>query len=96
MDGNLSVSKSLVIFYSTEVDHTLKKENMTMKIQGEIKGNNKSALKEHFLIPCEIRQITEAFLESLHLNSAKINIEDYYQLTGLGKLTRELQKVLKC
>ena len=27
-------------------------------------------------------QITEAFLESLHLNSDKINREDHYQLTG--------------
>ena len=54
-----------------------------MKIQGRIKGvgNNESTLKEHFLISCEMRQISEAFLESLHLNLAKINREDHYQLT---------------
>ena len=46
-----------------------------MKIQGGIKGigNYESALAEHFLILCEISQITEAFLKSLHLSSNKIN-----------------------
>ena len=55
-----------------------------MKIQGVIKGigNNESAIEEYSLISCEISQITEAFLESLHLNSDKINREDHYQLTG--------------
>ena len=55
-----------------------------MKTQGGIKGvgNNSSALEEHFLVSCVMSQITEAFLESLHLNSAEINREDHYQFTG--------------
>ena len=46
LDGNLSVSKSLVSFYSITVDHALGQENKSMKIQGGIKGvgNNESAL----------------------------------------------------
>ena len=59
-----------------------------MKIQCEIKGSNESALKEHLSTSCEIGQMTEAFLEFLHLNQAKTNRDDYYQLTGLGELTR--------
>ena len=77
LDRNLSVSKSLVSFCFIGVDYALEKENnnMSMKIQGRIKGirNNESALVEHFLILCEISQITEAFLKSLHLSSNKIN-----------------------
>ena len=95
MDGNLSVSKSLVLFCFIRVYHALEQENKSVKIQGGIRGNNESSLKEHFLISCEMRQITEAFLESLHLNSTKINREDYYQLTGLCELTRELRKMLE-
>ena len=43
LDGNLSVSKSLVSLYSIGVDHALEQENKSMKIQGGIKvvGNNK-------------------------------------------------------
>ena len=77
-----------------------------MKIQRGIKGIGSidSALEEHFLISCEMSQITEAFLESLHFNSDKINREDHYQLTGrtnkritynVGKL-KEVMKSLWC
>ena len=61
-----------------------------MKIQSGIKGkgNIESALEEHFLISCEMSQITEAFLESLHFNSDKIN-------NWLGELTRELRTMLE-
>ena len=83
VDGNLSVNKSSVSFCSIGVDHALEQENKSMKIQGEIKvmGNNESALEENFLISCDMSQITEAFLESLRLNSDKINGQDHYQLT---------------
>ena len=89
MDGNLSVSISLVSLSSIEVDHALEQENKSIKIQGAIKeiGNNEFAMNDHFLISCEMSQITEAFLESLHFSSVKINREDHYQLTG--ELTRE-------
>ena len=58
---------------STGVNHTFEQENNSIKIQGGIKGvgKNESALEEHFLISCEMSQITEVFLESLHLNMAK-------------------------
>ena len=49
----------------------------------EKRGRNKeSALEEHFLISCEMSQITEVFLKSPHLNSTKVNREEYDQLTG--------------
>ena len=53
----------------------LEQENKSMKTQSGIKGvgNNESALEEHFLVSCVMSQITEAFLESLHLNLAEIN-----------------------
>ena len=46
LDVNLSVSKSLVSFFSIGVDHALEQENKSMNIQGRIKrvGNNESAL----------------------------------------------------
>ena len=54
-NGNFSVSKSLVLFCSIGVDRELEQENKSMKNSG---------LEEHFLISCEMSQITEAFLES--------------------------------
>ena len=50
LDGNLSVSKSLVAFCSTGVDHALEQGNRSMKIQGEIKRPviNKSTLRDHY------------------------------------------------
>ena len=96
LDGNLSVSKSLVAICSIGVDQALEQENKSLKIQGGIKGvgNKESALEEHFLISCEMSQITEAFLESLNLNLDKTNREDHQftaetnkRITGnVGKL----------
>ena len=84
LDGNLSISKSLVAICSIGVGQALEQENKSLKIQGGIKrvGNNESVLEEHFLISCEMSRITEAFLESLYLNSDKIDREYHYQLTG--------------
>ena len=84
LDGNLSVSKSLVIYCSIGVDHALEQEYKTMKIQSGIKGigNDESALEGHFLISREISQISKAFLKFLNFNSDRINREDHYQLTG--------------
>ena len=49
----------------------------------EKRGRNKeSALEEHFLISCQMSQITEVFLKSPHLNSTKVNREEYDQFTG--------------
>ena len=99
MDGNLSVSKSLVAFCCIGVNRALEQENKSMKIQGRIKGkgNSESALEDHFLISCGISQITEAFLEFLHLNADKINKEDHYPLTGKTnkRITGNVEKLKK-
>ena len=99
VDGNLSVSKSLVAFCCIGVNRALEQENKSMKIQGRIKGkgNSESALEDHFLISCAISQITEAFLEFLHLNADKINKENHYPLTGKTnkRITSNVEKSKK-
>ena len=94
LDENLSVSKSLVSFFSTGVDQALEQEIKSTKIEGRMRGvgTSESALKEHFLISCEMRQITEAFLESLHLNSAEI---ERTITNWSGQLTRDLRTMLE-
>ena len=69
-------------FCSIGVGHALEQQNKSTKSGIKDIGSNESALEEHFLISCEMSQITEAFLESLYLNSDKINREYHYQLTG--------------
>ena len=81
-------------FCSIGVGHALEQQNKSTKSGIKDIGSNESALEEHFLISCEMSQITEAFLESLNLNLDKTNREDHQftaetnkRITGnVGKL----------
>ena len=75
----------------------LKKYFLIINMLCMITAPKRERSQPYTTISCEMSQISEASLESLHLNSAKINREDRYQLTGgtkkrntgnVGKLTK--------
>ena len=78
----------------------LKKYFLIINMLCMITAPKRERSQPYTTISCEMSQISEASLESLHLNSAKINREGCYQLTGgtkkrntgnVGKLTKVVE-----